>query len=73
MVNFKLYRKHSEKFNQFFSGDLTNAIDSDKIVAKQFEEEWKLYHNFQNSCRTESGISNWLDIRGNHGKKLISK
>lgn len=46
---------------------MTDAIAKDLIVAKQFEREWEMYHNFYNNCMAESGIVNWLDLRGNHG------
>jgi hypothetical protein len=46
---------------------LTDAIDYDRIKVRQFEKEWKMYKDFYTLCKKESGVSDWFDLRGNHG------
>jgi len=52
-----------------YPGDLTDAIDYDRIKVRQFEKEWKMYKDFYQLCKKESGVSDWFDLRGNHGNK----
>ncbi len=50
------------------TGDLTDAKAKDKLGSRQFEEEWKIYHDTMEKCgafQSEPGIQ-WLDVRGNH-------
>lgn len=49
------------------SGDLTDARDKDLIGSRQYEQEWKIYHNLIKDTQVESKTE-WLDMRGNHGK-----
>lgn len=49
------------------SGDLTDAKDRDNLGSRQYKAEWQIYHRIIE----DSGVLNktqWLDIRGNHGK-----
>lgn len=48
------------------SGDLTDARDKDSIGSRQYEQEWRIYHDLVKSTRVESKTV-WLDMRGNHG------
>lgn len=48
------------------SGDLTDAKDWDLMGSRQYEAEWKIYHEIL----TRANVKNktlWLDVRGNHG------
>lgn len=50
------------------TGDLTDAKAKDKLGSRQFEAEWKMYHDTMETCGafdTQSDIT-WLDVRGNH-------
>lgn len=52
------------------SGDLTDAKTRDNIGSKQFETEWVYYKSILNECKIQEKTV-WLDIRGNHGTKLV--
>ena len=68
---FPLYIFYLNLINKiYFLGDLTDAIDYDRIKVKQFEEEWKMYKEFYTLCKKESGVTDWFDLRGNHGNNL---
>lgn len=48
------------------SGDLTDAKDRDHLGSRQYEQEWKIYHDILESSQVRNKTL-WMDIRGNHG------
>jgi hypothetical protein len=51
-------------------GDIVDAKDKFQIGSKQYVEEWLIYQK----VLEESGVAKktqWLDVRGNHGRKNI--
>lgn len=48
------------------SGDLTDARGRDSFLSKQYEDEWKIYHEILSTANVLNQTK-WLDLRGNHG------
>jgi hypothetical protein len=49
------------------TGDLTDAKNGDLFGSKQYEKEWKTYHDLIKDNNLLDKMA-WLDVRGNHGK-----
>jgi hypothetical protein len=50
------------------TGDLTDSVAPGNVLVTQFAEEWEMYKALYTKCQNESGVNQWLDLRGNHGK-----
>lgn len=48
------------------SGDLTDAKDKDLLGSRQYEAEWKIYHEMLTTANVKNKTL-WLDVPGNHG------
>ena len=59
-------------FMYMSTGDLTDAKDVYKLGSKQYKEEWEAYYNVLKETKVEDKTK-WLDLRGNHGKKIQLK
>ena len=52
-----------------FTGDLTDAKNKDNVGSLQYEKEWQIYKDILVKGNVFNS-SFWLDLRGNHGKRL---
>lgn len=50
-------------------GDLTDAKAKDEMGSKQILAEWQYYKRVIDETNIKERTL-WLDVRGNHGKKL---
>jgi hypothetical protein len=48
------------------TGDLTDAKNGDLFGSRQYEKEWKTYHDLIKDNNLLDKMA-WLDVRGNHG------
>jgi hypothetical protein len=53
----------------FLIGDLTDSVAPGNVLVTQFAEEWEMYKALYTKCQNESGVTHWLDLRGNHGRQ----
>lgn len=49
------------------SGDLTDAKGVQRFDSRQFHEEWEMYEKTLDETNVTK-LTQWMDIRGNHGE-----